>query len=161
MGKKRYRILRNDTGSALIIALLILLVLTLLGINAINTTTFETAISGNERARVEAFYAAEAGIEEALSRLPDLRENPGKKTVRKTKLRGDLYYWGGEAEDGDKPRGIEHTGFALEPGRDPSEGVFDRYRIRITGLASGTTQQIEVQVTHNETVPLGTNYDRN
>ncbi len=161
MGRKRYRILRNDTGSALIIALLILLVLTLLGINAINTTTFETGISGNERARVEAFYAAEAGIQEALSRLSDLSTSPEKKYVKETKLREDVCYWGGKPEDRSNPKGIEFPGFALGPGEDPSEGVFKRYRIRITGLASGTAQQIEVQVKHNELVSPDTNYDRN
>ncbi len=161
MGKKRYRILGNDTGSALIIALLILLVLTLLGINAINTTTFETAISGNERARLEAFYAADAGIEEAKSRLPDLISDPGKKTIEVTKLRDGLYYWGGEPEDREHPKGIVSSGFALGAGEDPSEGVFKRYRIRVTGFASGATQQIEVQVTHDELVSPNTNYDRN
>jgi PilX N-terminal len=160
MGKKRYRILRNDTGSALIMALLILLVLTLLGINAINTTTFETGISGNERARVEAFYAAEAGIQEALSRLSELKV-PGKGSIKETQLREGLSYWGGTPEDRSDPKGIESPGFVLGPGDDPSEGVYKRYRIRITGLASGTAQQIEVQVTHNEPVSLGTSYDRN
>ena len=155
MGKKRYRILRNDTGSALILALLILLVLTLLGISAINTTTFETVISGNERARVEAFYAAEAGIQEALSRLPNTA------SIKETKLRENRYYWGGTPEDRSNPKGPEFPGFALGPGDDPSEGVYRRYRIRITGLASGTAQQVEVQVKFNEPVSSGTNYDRN
>lgn len=53
----------NDKGVSLIIALLILLILTILGINAINTTTFETNIAGNERLYNNAFYAADSGID--------------------------------------------------------------------------------------------------
>lgn len=54
---------RQDRGVSLIAALLILLVLTLIGINAISTSTFEVQIAGNERLYNEAFYAADAGID--------------------------------------------------------------------------------------------------
>jgi hypothetical protein len=53
----------NDRGVSLVIALLILLVLTLIGISAITTSTFETNIAGNERLYNEAFYSADAGID--------------------------------------------------------------------------------------------------
>ncbi len=49
---------------ALVIALLMLLVLTIIGINAINTTVFETNISGNQRIYNAAFYGAEGGIDD-------------------------------------------------------------------------------------------------
>jgi Tfp pilus assembly protein PilX len=49
-----------------------LLVLTLIGISSINTTTFETSISGNERMGTDAFYAAEAGIQVAINQVPDI-----------------------------------------------------------------------------------------
>jgi len=47
--------LRNNQGVSLVIALVILLVLTLIGISAISTTTFETNIAGNERLYNRAF----------------------------------------------------------------------------------------------------------
>ncbi len=55
--------LKNQKGVALIIALIMLLVLTLIGLSAISTTTHETKIAGNERVYNNAFYAADGGIE--------------------------------------------------------------------------------------------------
>jgi len=68
IGKKekeraRVPLWRQNQGVSLIIALLILLVLTLIGISAISTTTYEVNIAGNERLYNEAFYAADAGID--------------------------------------------------------------------------------------------------
>jgi hypothetical protein len=60
--------LKNQKGVSLVIALLILLVLTLLGISAISTTTFETNIAGNERLYNRAFYASDAGVDYFFSR---------------------------------------------------------------------------------------------
>jgi hypothetical protein len=53
----------NHRGVSLVIALLILLVLTLIGISAISTTTFETNIAGNERLYNNAFYSSDAGVD--------------------------------------------------------------------------------------------------
>ena len=67
-------ILKDRKGVSLIIALLILLVLTLLGINAISTSTFETGIAGNVRIYNRAFYASDAGVDYFYS-LGDLYVN--------------------------------------------------------------------------------------
>lgn len=56
-------LLKSQKGVSLIIALLILLVLTLIGINAINTTVFETNIAGNERLYNNAFFLGDAGVD--------------------------------------------------------------------------------------------------
>ncbi|MCJ7663368.1 MAG: PilX N-terminal domain-containing pilus assembly protein [Desulfobacterales bacterium] len=63
--RERLRIvgLQSQQGAALIIAVLILLILTVLGIYAITTSTLETKIAGNERFLKEAFYAADGGID--------------------------------------------------------------------------------------------------
>jgi Tfp pilus assembly protein PilX len=53
----------NQRGSALVVALLMLVVLTLLGIAAITTSTTEVEISGNEKLSKMAFYGADAGTE--------------------------------------------------------------------------------------------------
>jgi hypothetical protein len=54
---------QGERGAALITALIILTLLTLIGIAATNTSMLETMISATERSHAEAFYAAEAGIE--------------------------------------------------------------------------------------------------
>ena len=55
--------LQNENGVSLVVALLILLVLTLIGITAISTTTFETNIAGNQRLYNRAFDTADAGVD--------------------------------------------------------------------------------------------------
>ena len=61
--------LRQEKGAVLVLGLLLLLVATLIGISALNTSTYDILISGNERASVQAFYAAEAGINEFMGRF--------------------------------------------------------------------------------------------
>ena len=61
-------ILQGHQGVTLVIALMILLVLTLIGISAISTTTFEINIAGNERLYNRAFYTSDAGVDYFFSR---------------------------------------------------------------------------------------------
>jgi hypothetical protein len=61
--KNRIPVSGDQQGVSLVIALLILLLLTLLGISAISTTTYETNIAGNERLYSNAFYAGDAGVD--------------------------------------------------------------------------------------------------
>ena len=55
--------LQSQQGAALIVAIMILLLLTILGIYAVTTSTLETKIAGNERVLKDAFYAADGGID--------------------------------------------------------------------------------------------------
>ncbi len=52
----------NESGSVTIIALLVLLTLTILGITSTSTTIMETNIARNFRDNKLAFFAAESGI---------------------------------------------------------------------------------------------------
>jgi Tfp pilus assembly protein PilX len=70
------KILKEGKGIVLVLALLMLLVLTLIGISALNTGTHDILISGNERASLQAFYVAEAGINEFMGRFRDSATNP-------------------------------------------------------------------------------------
>jgi hypothetical protein len=135
-------ILEEERGAALIIALLMLLVLTLIGISSISTTTFETSISGNERGRTDAFYAAEAGIEVAINQLPD-NTNP----IPKTRIKEDSYYWSGGMKDEGDPKPLKNLGLHPTPGFD-SSWAFKRFQLNTTGKFSGTTKEIEVQVSY-------------
>jgi len=53
----------------LVFGMLLLLIVTLIGISALNTSTYDILISGNEKASVQAFYIAEAGINEFTGRF--------------------------------------------------------------------------------------------
>jgi Tfp pilus assembly protein PilX len=61
--------IKNENGSVLIIALIMLVLLTVLGITATSTSNIELQIAGNERIYKRAFYVANAGIEHARSSL--------------------------------------------------------------------------------------------
>lgn len=62
--------LKKQNGIALVIALVMLLILTLVGINAMTTTTFEVSITGNQRMYNTAFYGADGGIDDFRARAP-------------------------------------------------------------------------------------------
>lgn len=56
---------RQQAGSALIISLILLLVMTILGITAMQSTTLQERMAGNMKDRHAAFQAAEAALREA------------------------------------------------------------------------------------------------
>lgn len=61
--------LGGNDGAVLVSGLMIMAGLTILGIAAMTTTTMEHRISGNHRIATQSFYAAEAGVNQALSQL--------------------------------------------------------------------------------------------
>jgi len=62
MATKINTILRNQSGAALVIALIMIVVITLIALASSYTSIFEMKISGNIRGLTNAFYAADAGI---------------------------------------------------------------------------------------------------
>ncbi len=69
--KRSPRILEEERGSALIICVLVLLLLTLVGVYALNLTDIELQITGNERLYKQNFYMAEGTAVEAAQVLQD------------------------------------------------------------------------------------------
>jgi hypothetical protein len=59
----------EQKGIALVIALIMLLVLTFIGLAALSFTSYEVKISGNERVYNNAFYASDGGIENFRGRV--------------------------------------------------------------------------------------------
>ena len=144
-------ILRSERGFALIIALLVLLVLTLIGISAINTTIFETSISGNERVGTDAFYAAEAGIQIGLNQLPD------RTPIPVTAIGKDSSCWSGSPQDKSSPQSLQSLGlYPCPPGTDTSLEC-KRFQIDTTGASFKATKEIKVQV-RSSPFPAGTGY---
>ncbi len=60
---------KNEKGMVLATGLIFLAIIALLGTTAVIVTTTDLKIGGNYKASVQAFYIAEAGIQEALYRL--------------------------------------------------------------------------------------------
>jgi Na+-transporting methylmalonyl-CoA/oxaloacetate decarboxylase gamma subunit len=143
--------LKRENGVVIIIALLMLLVLTLIGISAISTTTFDTNISGNERLGADAFYASEAGVQVGISQLPDT------KRILKTKLKEDSYYWSGGSTDKENPKSLQNLGLHQQAGFE-SSWAFKRFQVNATGESIGVMKEIEVQVSYGP-FKTGTEYN--
>ena len=143
---------RSEKGVALILALIMLLILTFIGISAISTTTFETNISGNERVGTVAFYASEAVFQFGLNQLPDTKPIPSS-----TKIGEDSYGWSGTAKDKGSPKDLVNFGLHSKAGFD-SSWAFRRYQINATGESFLATKEIEVQVSYGP-ISAGTQYN--
>ena len=64
---KAKMILRSQSGTVLVIALMMIVVLTLIALSATNTSIFEWRLSGDKRSSTAAFYAAESGVQSAMA----------------------------------------------------------------------------------------------
>ena len=73
-------ILNDDTGSVMVAALMVLVLLTIIGISASNISTTEVQIATNSLRYERAFYTAEAGLQHAkqLLKKPFVQHNAGK-----------------------------------------------------------------------------------
>ncbi len=142
-------VLKNEKGVALVIALVMLIVLTLIGISSINSSVFEARISGNERFGSSAFYAASGGVMEGISRIPDI-------TLYWRSIGSDETYRSGRLTDS-SPQPQKNLGLAFRPGYDPT-WEFKRFQINATGESFGARKEIEVQVLFGP-YPSGTSYN--
>ena len=61
--KERFYIVNNEKGSVLLVSVLILILVTVIGIAATNTSTIEILISGNDKWHKMAFHEADGGSE--------------------------------------------------------------------------------------------------
>jgi len=57
----------GQSGAALVVGLILLVVLTLLAVSGMNTASTELRMAGNEQYRKRAFEASEAGIERSIA----------------------------------------------------------------------------------------------
>ena len=67
-------VIKNEDGSAILVAVLILMAVTVLGMAAINTSSIESKISGNERVHKLAFYNSEGAYPAVIPPLDGIRK---------------------------------------------------------------------------------------
>ena len=140
---------RDQKGMALVIALIMLLVLTLIGMSSISSTIFESKISGNDRFGAAAFYAAKGGVDIGLNRLPVISAYSGN-------IGSDETYRSGKLTPGN-PQPLIPFGAMGRPGYDVN-WEFRRYQVNATGQSFGAMKEIEVQVSMGP-YPAGTQYN--
>src|SRR4030042_3106830 len=141
--------LKNERGVALVIALIMLIVLTFLGIASISSSVVEAKISGNERVGSAAFYVASGGVEVGISRLPDITAYSGS-------IGSDESYRSGSLT-ASSPQPSKNLGLMYKPGFEGS-WEFKRFQINATGQSFGARQEIEIQVSLGP-YPSGTSYN--
>ena len=148
--------LDSEKGVALVVALVMLLILTFIGISAISTTTYEANITGNERVGTVAFYASEAVFQVGLRQLDDPDFGNKTKPIPRTKIGTDSYGWSGGPKDKGSPKNLVSFGLYPKPGYD-SSWAFNRYQINATGESFGAMKEVEAQVSYGP-LPAGTQY---
>jgi len=77
MIKRTQTLLQDQSGIALVIALLMMIMLTLIGLGSIFSSTFEIKLSGNKRGSTDAFYAADSGVQVIMANIENF-DMPGK-----------------------------------------------------------------------------------
>jgi len=76
-GKMKTNMLNSERGVATLVALLMMGMLLLIGLAALTTFDDEVTIAGNEMQEMRAFYAAEAGLEQASAILQTIYDSTG------------------------------------------------------------------------------------
>ncbi len=140
---------RDQRGVALIVALVLLLVLTLVGISSVSSTFFETKISGDERFGNAAFYASRGGVEVGIRRLPDVTAYSGTSGT-------DQAYRSGRMTDTTQQPSVD-LGPILKPGFETT-WEFRRFQVNAVGQSFGATRETEVQVSYGPSL-AGTLYN--
>lgn len=69
MATEKSLLVRNQSGAALVIALIILVVLTVISLSSNIMSITEIKLSGNKRGNTDAFYTADGGVQAAMANL--------------------------------------------------------------------------------------------
>ena len=77
MISKTKEILKNQSGAALVIALIMIIVMTLIVLAASFTSIFEIRLAGNKRGSTDAFFAADSGVQIVIANIENF-DLPGK-----------------------------------------------------------------------------------
>lgn len=69
--------LKNQSGAALVIALIMIIVMTFIVLAASFTSIFEIKLAGNKRGSTDAFFAADTGVQIVMAKVENF-DLPGK-----------------------------------------------------------------------------------
>ena len=69
MAKEAKIILKTQSGTALVVTLIMIIVITLIALASSYTSIFEIKLSGNKRGSTDAFYSADTGVNEITTSI--------------------------------------------------------------------------------------------
>jgi type IV pilus assembly protein PilX len=167
MRKNYSKLPYHQRGAVLVVSLLMLLVMTILGVAAMQMTRFEERMAGNSRDINIAFQGAEAGLRDGETRIADMMSEPtGCATapctvyqvdVLPTNLRDQTLTWW---TDNGRELGVAGTQEVADAARDPfviiekmakvsdslvrnSESNATRTFFKVTASSAGANAQTE------------------
>jgi len=122
-----YTALRNESGVALLLTMMLMLMLSLLTMSLYELLQTSVQITGNYELDLQTTYIADAGVEGAIN---ELRYDPGWTTGFSNVSFSDGTY------------GVTILSNVL----DPNPGIFRKVKIRSDGTMSGFQRRLEVEV---------------
>ena len=143
---------RRETGSVLIIALLLMILLSLLGVTLLTVATSEHSIASNSEWSEGALMAADAGVNKGLNQL-SANAQSSIAQINLTDIGSGYKYRSGPRTAAAAPEFVAtrtESGYsiAMGTGYNPSGYAFHTYKIRSTGLGGPiqmATREVEVQ----------------
>jgi hypothetical protein len=79
---KKINFLKDESGAVLVIALIMMVIFTMIGIAGSFTSIFEIIISGHKRGSTNAFYSADSGVQVVVANINNF-DLPGRYTNKK------------------------------------------------------------------------------
>lgn len=92
METQRVDIFKNQSGVALVIAMIMIIVMTVIVLAASLTSIFEIKLAGNKRGSTDAFFAADSGVQIVMAKVENF-DLPGKYDV------ADKYHYSQDASN--------------------------------------------------------------
>jgi len=136
---------RRQSGAALVVGMILLMVLTLLAISGMNGATLELQMAGNAQYSENAFQAAETGVEEALREARINGVNTANVDPEKTETVAgttDAYTIQTLHNPDNGVTKVPSGGFSMGVGKGFSAYHFD---VTSTGTSSRSATQTHVQ----------------
>lgn len=148
-------------GATLMVALIFLVVLSLLGVAAVQNNTFQEKMAGNSRDRELAFEAAEAALRDASANLVGLRPGPwdgtatGLSTYVMTNA-NDAAFWNATAQWASYRTPVNSLSYvARQPQyrieKKPDIGTTEHYRVTARGFGSSSATIVILQAEYTYT----------
>lgn len=125
----------RESGAALVIGLLLLVVLTLLAISGMNTASLEFIMARNEQVKQESFHAAESGID---AKIEDLSLYTAYVPLTVTSSDNDLAIPGSSATYDYSVQYIDQGG--APSGYSTSEYAGYHFKVTSTGKAGSSAE---------------------
>ena len=107
--------IKNEEGSAIVVAVMILMVATIIGVSSTNTTTVELQIVRNDGIYKQNLYLAEAAAQEGIQRIWNVSRTDPFLLERKAPVwlndidMSDINNWDNDGADGDDTAEVSST----------------------------------------------------